>query len=92
MPEKRQTHDIQRAWSWFSNRRRWEWRPRCRGGQLERSIVDALADIEAEPIHLQVKSGRITDLDCDMVLGQDVRTPGDRQARRRMRLTGMSRL
>lgn len=42
--------------------------------QLERSIVDALTDIEAEPIHLQVRTCRIADLDCNMVLQEDVRT------------------
>jgi response regulator RpfG family c-di-GMP phosphodiesterase len=45
-----------------------------RSDQLERSLVDALADIEVEPIHLQARSCRICDLDCDMILHEDVRT------------------
>jgi response regulator RpfG family c-di-GMP phosphodiesterase len=45
-----------------------------RTNQLERSLVDALADMEAEPLHLQVKSCRICDLDCEMILQEDVRT------------------
>jgi response regulator RpfG family c-di-GMP phosphodiesterase len=45
-----------------------------RSSQLEHSLVDALADIEVEPLHLEVKSCRICDLDCDMVLQEDVRT------------------
>jgi response regulator RpfG family c-di-GMP phosphodiesterase len=46
----------------------------ARTDQLERSIIDALADIEVEPIHLQVKTYRICDLDCNMILQEDVRT------------------
>lgn len=45
-----------------------------RSSQLERSIVDALADLEVEPLHLEVKSCRICDLDCGMILQEDVRT------------------
>jgi CheY-like chemotaxis protein len=45
-----------------------------RGDELDRVIVDALADIEVEPVHLQVKACRICDLDCDMILQADVRT------------------
>ena len=42
--------------------------------QLEWAIVEALTDLEVEPVHLQVKACRICDLDCDMVLQEDVRT------------------
>lgn len=45
-----------------------------RTNHLERSIVDALSDIEVEPLHLEVKSCRISDLDCGMILQEDVRT------------------
>jgi response regulator RpfG family c-di-GMP phosphodiesterase len=45
-----------------------------RTNQLERSLVDALADIEVEPLHLEVKSCRVSDLDCGMILQEDVRT------------------
>lgn len=45
-----------------------------RTDRLERSIVSALTDIEREPIHLEVKTCRICDLDCNMILQEDVRT------------------
>lgn len=45
-----------------------------RTDRLERSIVNALTDIEREPIHLEVKTCRICDLDCNMILQEDVRT------------------
>ncbi|HKS72464.1 MAG TPA: response regulator [Terriglobales bacterium] len=45
-----------------------------RPDQLERTIIEALTDIEIEPVHLQVRACRICDLDCDMVLQEDVRT------------------
>lgn len=45
-----------------------------RSAHLERSLIDALTDLEVEPYHVDVKSCRIHELDCEMVLQEDVRT------------------
>ena len=46
----------------------------ARSDQLEHSLVDALGDVQVEPIHLEVKTCRILELDCNMILQEDVRT------------------
>jgi len=47
---------------------------RLRPDQLERSIVDALVGLESEQLQIEVRSCRIPDLECGMILQEDVRT------------------
>jgi len=47
---------------------------RQRPEQFERSIVDALADLESQQVRMEVRTCRISDLECNMILQEDVRT------------------
>jgi response regulator RpfG family c-di-GMP phosphodiesterase len=49
-------------------------RLRLRPDQFERTVVDALEDLEMDEHRVEVKSCRIQDLECDMILQEDVRT------------------
>jgi len=49
-------------------------RLRLRPEQFERTVVDALDDLDMEERRVEVKSCRISDLECDMILQEDVRT------------------
>jgi response regulator RpfG family c-di-GMP phosphodiesterase len=47
---------------------------RAKPDTYERYVVDALADLELQPQHVEVKTCHILELECDMVLQEDVRT------------------
>ncbi len=49
-------------------------RLRLRPDQFERTVVDTLEDLEMDDHRVEVKSCRIADLECDMILQEDVRT------------------
>lgn len=47
---------------------------RQKSDQYERSIVDALSDLESEQVRMEVRTCRISELECNMILQEDVRT------------------
>ena len=49
-------------------------RLRLRPEQFERTLVDALADLESEQVRMAARTCRISDLECNMILQEDVRT------------------
>jgi response regulator RpfG family c-di-GMP phosphodiesterase len=49
-------------------------RLRARPQQFQRTIVDALVDLQSERVGVKVISCRISELECNMVLQEDVRT------------------